>query len=177
MPNRVQGSRHTACAASGTRSAATPRVGHRERGQRAMDFARPIMWNVPHWAEITLYAADSRRDDRLSGRRDLARAEVVSRTGRAGHADRPPAAPARPCDRNGWRSSSQTAVLPIAALPRRLLAGHAPGDFLGHGLPVHRHGLGHDRPGLHQSAAGLADSQRPASTCCSSSCWTCSESS
>ena len=20
-----------------------------------MQFARPIMWNVPHWAEITLY--------------------------------------------------------------------------------------------------------------------------
>ena len=125
-----------------------------------MDYARPIMWNVPHWAEITRLPADSR------GRWSLFSPASVWRV-------RKWFARARPS-----RGREHRPAAPRGPSPRRLVAlgrtvffqARLSGDpfslvmhlaiFWGMVVLADRHGPGHRRPGLYQSALRLPDSPR-----------------
>ena len=100
------------------------------------------MWNVPHWAEITLYVL-------IPVVMVAFLAGVVWRVRKWFLGQAEPGTP------SVWQQLRQalrprrlaefveTALLPIAALARRLRPGHAPGDLLGHGRAVRRHRAGH----------------------------------
>ncbi len=127
-------------------------------------FARPIMWNVPALGGNHVLCPDP-ASGRAPSWRALSGGCASGSFGAAepGDRNRAPAAARRALRPPRLEELDHEGAVPVAAGAGWLLLGHAPGDLLGHGRAVSRHGPGHRRPGLYQSAVRFPDPAAAAS--------------